>query len=174
MSEEISPKQMQAILEATPWRCFHCDFITNDHAEAESHFGERDDAGEFTPTCKWWASMDDTERKQEFQTLIQELNGERDTNADLLRENEKLEYIAGSHDSEIKSHKPFRECRSIRDIFNLYDSMEGRALASEEREQHLVSLINDEGYTVMIEDSGRWFLRKELRLPPQPPARMEI
>ena len=35
--------------------------------------------------------------------------------------------------SQLRGFKPFRECRSIQDAFNVYDSMEGRALAAEER-----------------------------------------
>ena len=62
---------------AYPWICFHCDFKTFDKAEAEAHFGSCDDAGEFTPLCKWWSNMDDQERKEQFQSLIQELNQER-------------------------------------------------------------------------------------------------
>lgn len=50
-------KKMDAILAAIPWRCFHCDFITNDPAEAQAHFGDQDDASEFVPICKWWSGM---------------------------------------------------------------------------------------------------------------------
>jgi hypothetical protein len=34
---QTSEQKMDAILNATPWRCFHCDFITSDRAEAEAH-----------------------------------------------------------------------------------------------------------------------------------------
>lgn len=67
-----------------PWECFHCGFKTSDPQEATAHFGDRDDAQEFTPTCQWWQRMDEGERAQEFQTLIQELNAERDQYADHL------------------------------------------------------------------------------------------
>ena len=34
---------------------------------------------------------------------------------------------------DLRGWRPFRECRSIKDVFDLFDSMEGRALAAEER-----------------------------------------
>ena len=129
-------KKMDAILEATPWRCFHCDFITSDHAEAQAHFGDRDDGEEFKPICKWWDRMeDDGERITTLQDTIRELNNGADENMKLREEIECLEEQIGTQESQIKSYKPFRECRSIHDIFCLYDSMEGRALAAEERER---------------------------------------
>lgn len=59
------------------WRCFHCDFHTTSRAEAEAHFGDRDDAEEFKPICKWWSWMDEGERRAQFQAVILELNAER-------------------------------------------------------------------------------------------------
>lgn len=59
------------------WRCFHCDFATRDVTEAKAHFGERDDAEEFKPICKWWASLDAGEKIGTLQTCLQDLNYER-------------------------------------------------------------------------------------------------
>lgn len=130
MSDE---KKMDSILSAIPWRCFHCDFITNDPAEAQAHFGERDDAEEFKPICKWWAGMDDDERKYVFQSLQRDIAAEQDENSSLRTKIEGLEYQVDSQEGAIKSYKPFRECHSIYEVFCLYDSMEGRALAAEEK-----------------------------------------
>jgi len=132
MSEQ---KKMDAILEATPWRCFHCDFITSDHAEAQAHFGDRDDGEEFKPICKWWDRMDDEERKEAFQDAMRDLNEGAQENMNLREQVEDLEGQIGTQESQIRSYKPFKDCRSIHDIFCLYDSMEGRALAAEERER---------------------------------------
>lgn len=55
------------------WRCFHCDFHTNIREEAEAHFGERDDAEEFKPICKWWSNMDEAERRETLQDSIRDL-----------------------------------------------------------------------------------------------------
>lgn len=65
------------------WECFFCEFRTSDRAEAEAHFGDRDDAEEFKPICKWWSNMDDQERKEQFQQTILQLN-EATANADEL------------------------------------------------------------------------------------------
>lgn len=121
------------ILQTLPWRCYHCDFVTNDPEDAEAHFGERDDAEEFTPICKWWAEMDEEERADTLQDTLKELNKEREYSANLRAENEKLEYQVNSQTSYISSYKAFAGCRSITDIFHLYDTMEGRALAAEEK-----------------------------------------
>jgi hypothetical protein len=126
---------MDAILEATPWRCFHCDFITSDHAEAQAHFGDRDDGEEFKPICKWWDRMDDEERKEAFQDAMRDLNEGAQENMNLREQVEDLEGQIGTQESQIRSYKPFKDCRSIHDIFCLYDSIEGRALAAEERER---------------------------------------
>ena len=128
-------KKMDAILEATPWRCFHCDFITSDRAEAQAHFGDRDDGEEFKPICKWWDRMDDEERKEAFQDAMRDLNEGAQENMNLREQVEDLEGQIGTQESQIRSYKPFKDCRSIHDIFCLYDSMEGRALAAEERER---------------------------------------
>ena len=133
MSEQ---KKMDAILEATPWRCFHCDFITSDHAEAQAHFGDRDDGEEFKPICKWWDRMDDEERKEAFQDAMRDLNEGAQENMNLREQVEDLEGQIGTQESQIRSYKPFKDCRSIHDIFCLYDSIEGRALAAEERERN--------------------------------------
>jgi hypothetical protein len=79
--EEIIPNSPPAQTPKSPlqdyWRCFHCDFATRDAAEAEAHFGERDDAEEFKPICKWWASLDAGEKIDTLQTCLQDLNYER-------------------------------------------------------------------------------------------------
>ena len=129
-------KKMDAILEAIPWRCFHCDFITSDRAEAQAHFGDRDDGEEFKPICKWWDRMDDEERKEAFQDAMRDLNEGAQENMNLREQVEDLEGQIGTQESQIRSYKPFKDCRSIYDIFCLYDSMEGRALAAEERERN--------------------------------------
>jgi hypothetical protein len=120
-----------AILQAMPWRCFHCDFITSDPAEAAAHFGDRDDASEFKPICKWWSWMDDHERLQTLQDTQRQLNEGAKENMRLLTRVEGLEHQVGSQESAIRGYKPFKDCRSIYDVFCVYDSMEGRALAAE-------------------------------------------
>jgi len=122
-----------AILNAIPWRCFHCDFVTNDLGEAQAHFGDRDDADEFTPICKWWDRLSEDERLANHQQTLKELEAERNETDRQRVAIEGLEYQIDSILAQIKSFKPFRGCNSIYDVFCVYDSMEGRALAAEER-----------------------------------------
>jgi hypothetical protein len=65
------------------WECFHCEFKTSDEAEAEAHFGDRDDPEECKPICKWWQRMGVDERLEQFQDVIQQLNYERMENFNL-------------------------------------------------------------------------------------------
>jgi hypothetical protein len=139
-NNKVEENKMDAILAAIPWRCFHCDFITRDPEEAKAHFGERDDAEEFTPICKWWSEMPEDERKYAFQDLQREVVREQENAEQQLqraleaeREVENLGCRIESLSTAMKFIKPFAKCDSIRDVFNVYDSMEGRALAAEER-----------------------------------------
>lgn len=128
------------ILAAIPWRCYHCDFITNDPQIAEAHFGERDDAEEFKPICKWWSRMDDQERLETLQSYIEDLARERNDKYSQRIAIEGLEYQVGLlHNKEFSGYKPFREAKvtSVYEAFCLYDSMEGRALAAEEKLKQL-------------------------------------
>jgi hypothetical protein len=130
------------ILQSIPWRCFHCDFITSDPAEAEAHFGERDDAEEFKPICKWWDRMGEDERLFALQTTIHDLTAEQEENYRLRKQIEGLEYQVDANRSLTwRGYRPFRECHSINDIFCVYDSMEGRALAGEANAKHLARAL---------------------------------
>ena len=129
----MEQKQVDAILAAMPWRCFQCDFVTSDPEEAAAHFGDRDDGEEFKPICKWWARMDDAERLETMQDQVRELNRGAEELIKLRDHVEALEEQLANQENAIKSYKPFRQCRSINDVFNVFDSMEGRALAAEER-----------------------------------------
>lgn len=140
----------EKILEAMPWRCFQCDFITTNRDEAAAHFGDRDDAEEFKPICKWWANMGTPERVDALQDVLQQLNEERRENERFRVANEGLEWKANSFESEIRSYKPFRKLSTMYQVFCEYDSMEGRALAAEERLNELckirdVAAIGEDG-----------------------------
>lgn len=104
--------------------------------------------------------MDEQERKEQFQALLQELDGERRRCEALQTSNEGLEYQVGSQEGAIKSYKPFRDCRSINDVFHVYDNMEGRALAAEGREKALAEAVNNAGFAVYVTDDGRTIIKK--------------
>jgi hypothetical protein len=113
--------------------------------EAAAHFGERDDPSETKPLCRWWDRMSADERLLQLKDTIKELEGERRRNDSLRIANEGLEYQVDSSIAQIKSYKPFRQCNSIYDVFCVFDSMEGRALAAEERLKERASAGVQEG-----------------------------
>lgn len=127
---------------AESWRCFHCGFSTSDVREAEAHFGDRDDE---EPLCKTIARWGDDETARQLQDTIQQLNAERAETARQRVQIEGLEYRVEGQRAEIQSFAPFRKCEGINDIFNLYDSMEGRALAAEERAAALEAALEEYG-----------------------------
>lgn len=116
-------------LDDITWTCFHCGFSTRNEQFAAAHFGERDEPA----LCRSWAQLNADGRVHEYQSVVAQLDAERSANAILQSKIEGLEYQVDGRHAEIVSFKPFRECQSIQDIFNVYDSIEGRALAAEER-----------------------------------------
>ncbi len=73
------------------------------------------------------------ERLKTLQDAVKELNHERDTVDRQRVAIDGLEYQVESIQQQIKSYKPFRGCSSIYEVFCVFDSMEGRALAAEEQ-----------------------------------------
>lgn len=73
------------------WRCFHCDFATTNRRDAEAHFGDRDDADEFKPICKWWSNMDDAERREQLQGVIRQMNDVTEDNDGLAERTARSE-----------------------------------------------------------------------------------
>lgn len=83
------------------WRCFHCDFFTLDEKEAAAHFGDRDDAEEFKPLCKWWQRMGNDERADTLQDTIRDLNEEQNHAAAL---EEQVEAMRKALESLLRVH----------------------------------------------------------------------
>ncbi len=118
----------EAVSVSGPWACFHCGFMTGDVSEAKAHFGDRDDE---EPLCLTWHDLDADGRVSEYQSVIRELDAEREENAAFRTKVEGLEYRVDGQLSEIHSFAPFRKCSGINEVFHVYDSMEGRALVAE-------------------------------------------
>jgi hypothetical protein len=115
------------------WTCFHCGETfaptLDGQRRAQVHFGATPDEN---PGC------------------IEKLNAEERSLLRRLRaaqvENNRLRIDAEDEfgqryysrlASDIRATAGvFRDCQTLRDVFNLYDSMEGRALAAEERAHH--------------------------------------
>lgn len=157
----MKKEQADQILAALPWRCYHCDFVTSNPDEAEAHFGDRDDAEEFKPLCKWWDRMDAGERISTLQDTIRELNSEQRQNMSHRVAIDGLEYQVDSGREAFSHYKPFKKCTSMYEVFCEYDSLEGRLLAAEERLKVLIEAVNDAGFKIMLGDDGKTFLKPD-------------
>ncbi len=109
------------------WICFHCGFETADEKEASGHFGDRDD-GE--PFCAYWKDMPDLEKAQELQSKHAQWMESEDENMRLRTQIEGLEYRLLGAEAVVPSN--FKNCTTLNDVRNEYDSMQGRALAGDE------------------------------------------
>ena len=110
------------------WRCFHCDERFDTPGAAEDHFGKYLNS---TPGCILKVQLGDE------RGLLMELRRVQEEN-NHLRQQMNEEYwdmtaYAAHLKTNIQSYRPFRKCETLQDVFNVYDSMEGRALAAEER-----------------------------------------
>ncbi len=110
------------------WRCFHCDETFTTPGAAADHFGNYINS---TPGCVIKVQVGDE------RGWLMELRRLQEENSHLRQQmNEECwnQTVFDSHlRTHIQSYRPFRKCESLQDVFNVYDSMEGRALAAEER-----------------------------------------
>jgi hypothetical protein len=117
------------------WTCFHRgETFTNEEA-ARAHFGRTECD---TAACVIAAHdgglvtrMREAERCAEEQ-LERALQAERDLEA--------VQCQVESLSTAMRGYAPFKNCRSINEVFFVYDSMEGRALAAEEQVRNLSGL----------------------------------
>lgn len=141
------------------WVCFHCDERFTTVGGARDHFGV--DKG-YQPGCFLKVSLGDERGWQmELRKAEQRAEEQMERALQAERELEAAECSISSLSAEMSGYKPFKKCNSMQDVFNVYDYMEGLKLAAEYREKMLVELINNEDYTVMWNDDGTWFLRKD-------------
>lgn len=134
--------KISVIAQPTIWLCFHCGFETSDHTEAAAHFGDCDDAKEFTPICNWWKNLSPEDKVHTLQNSIIQYNESQEELRQARSEIETLECQLNAATNAIGSR--FKGCTVINEIFNLYDSMEGRALAAEEKLEGLESQLRIE------------------------------
>ncbi|HEX7330345.1 MAG TPA: hypothetical protein VF290_02530 [Pyrinomonadaceae bacterium] len=127
------------------WTCFHCGETFTTIGSAQDHFGA-------TPESRAGCLIDHvaletgtgTERGRGLLMELRKVEASRDEWMDqALRgrnEIEALECRVESLTSAMQSYEPFRECNSIRDVFFVFDSMEGRAIAAEDRLNQLAGV----------------------------------
>jgi len=107
------------------WRCFHCDETFTTPGAAQDHFGNYLNS---TPGCILKVQLGNE------RGWLMEIRRLQEENAH-LRQQMNEEYwnqtaFAAHLKTLIQSYRPFRKCETLQDVFNVYDSMEGRALAA--------------------------------------------
>ena len=125
MTAEHPPTPERKDTYPTPehgWTCFHCGETFMHPNPARQHFGA---TPESEPACRVLNTEHGFVRRlRGLEMQIDEMRRQRD---EANSEAEKL----GAQLSAWTTLFP--DCHTARDLFNKYDSMEGRALAAEER-----------------------------------------
>lgn len=108
-----------------PWTCFHCGETFTTVGSARDHFG---DTIEAHPGCQIRVQYGN---ERGLQIALRKAEAEIRR---LRAANEQLDHEAGHAKAmECEIGRLFKQgARSVQDAFNLFDSMEGRALAAEE------------------------------------------
>lgn len=113
---------------ASGWTCFFCGETFTTFGAAQDHFGLNSCD---KPACQIKAGEERglvmaLRRAQiaEAEWMLRALKAEGDQEA--------AEQRAVDLETGMRQYKPFAECRSMRDIFNLFDFTEGKLLAAEE------------------------------------------
>lgn len=125
-------------MPAHGWTCFHCGDTFTSIGAAEIHFGKTplETAGCILKVRRGaeHASLFDLRKLQEENERLRTEINENIWNDKAFYAH--LELI-------LHSYKPFRNCRTIQDVFNVYDSMEGRAISAEERLTSVSSVLGE-------------------------------
>jgi hypothetical protein len=113
------------------WVCYHCGERFTTWGSAEDHFGKNPHD---TPACIIKAG-DERGLVMELRKAEQAAEDQLQRALQAEREIETLECRVQALTTNFKQYKPFKNCDSANEAFFVYDSMEGRALAAEERVQ---------------------------------------
>lgn len=110
------------------WTCFHCGETFTTPGTARDHFGTLPDE---TAACVMKVELGGQ------RGLIMELRRLQDENRRLHQDiSDESTFYRDYHAklaSDLGQFKPFKKCRTLNDVFNEFDFMEGRALAAEEQ-----------------------------------------
>lgn len=106
------------------WRCFFCNEVFTDEAAARNHFGLDE---EWTAGCIDPLTKDEKERRADQVQFYIELDGERERSAAL----QDKAYLLGHWEDDLKRH--FNGAKSVNQAMLMYEAMETRALAAEEK-----------------------------------------
>ena len=120
------------------WCCFHCGENFTTVGAARDHFG-----GNIydTPGCMIRVQVGEERgllmELRKAQAEVERLR--RDIEDEVSSERARSLWLSGM----LAQYKPFLKCWTVQDVFNVYDSMEGRALAAEGARTHLLKLLFD-------------------------------
>jgi hypothetical protein len=122
---------LQTALQQKTWRCFHCDEVFTDEAEAKFHFGVRGD-GDVEDVAACQLTREDVESIREMQAEVDEARADqRVANVDAEAYHQLSSELARLFDGARTGHGAWLK----------WEAMEGRALAAEERANDLLSKL---------------------------------
>ena len=107
---------------SVPWRCLHCDEIFTDRQGAQDHFGLTECEH---PTCIVAA----TETQK---AIIEDRREWRERALKAEADQEQTAYELHLMQYDLRYSRHFRGAKSLTDVENAFESMEGRALAAED------------------------------------------
>lgn len=114
------------------WRCFHCGDVFRNEDDARDHFGPDT---EWQPGCIDPLTKDEKARRHDQIAMFRELDRERDENSRLTNR----DYVLSCYERDLA--KMFGGAKSVTQAYLVFDSMEGRALAAEERVERLTARV---------------------------------
>lgn len=115
------------------WTCFHCGETFTTWVGARDHFGA-------TPGDRAACLIklgDERGLVMELRKAEQRAEEQMERALQAERDLEHTQCIVSSLSDSMHGFKPFQKCNSINEVFFVYDSMEGRALAAEEKLREL-------------------------------------
>lgn len=114
------------------WRCFHCDETFTTPGAAADHFGNYLNS---TPGCIIKIQVGD---ERGWLMELRKLQKENEHLRQQMNEGYWDMTVFHNHlQTHIQSYRPFRKCNTLQDVFFEFDSIEGRALAAEEKLKEL-------------------------------------
>lgn len=114
------------VTAAKEWRCFHCDEVFTNEADAGVHFGAAPDG---RAGCLEKVSAPEQNLLLALRLVIEEF---RRLQLQVSEEITNDAYFYGRLRSSLALIKPFKDCISLHEVANLFDSLEGRVLAAED------------------------------------------
>lgn len=118
------------VVAAREWRCFHCDEVFTDESLAAEHFGGFGLNFEERAGCVEKLLAPDKNLVLALRKVCDEFHR---LQFQVSEEITNDVYFYGRLRTSLAQIKPFAKCVSLHEVFMVFDSMEGRALAAEER-----------------------------------------